>query len=188
MKKLTGLVVVLGLAATPGFAQKVIVDYAQEFDFQSVKTYQYIDTKDTNINDGLMAGRVVSAIKKELVERGLSEVQESGDLLVTYHFSTQDNQVFTTTSMGMGAGGRGAGWGRWGQPGVGMGTSTTRATNFTEGTLVIDAFDPEEKTLLWRGSGTVTLKGKPEKQMQQVDKFLKKLGSRWDRILAGKGK
>ena len=50
------------------------------------------------------------------------------------------------------------------------------------------AYHPQEQTLLWRGSGTVTLKSKPEKQMQQVDKFLKKLGHRWDRILAGKGK
>ena len=39
-----------------------------------------------------------------------------------------------------------------------------------------------------RGSGTVTLKGKPEAQMKQVDKVLKKLGSRWDKIVAGKGK
>ena len=32
MKKLMGFVVVLGLAATPAFAQKVIIDYAHDFD------------------------------------------------------------------------------------------------------------------------------------------------------------
>ena len=37
MKKLSGLVVVLGLAAAPVFAQKVVVDYAHEFDFKPVK-------------------------------------------------------------------------------------------------------------------------------------------------------
>ena len=193
MKKLIGLVavLVLGLAATPAFAQKVIIDYAHEFDFTGIKTFQYVDTKDTNIKDSLMADRVVSAIKRELDEYGLSEVQDNGDLLVTYHFSTRENQTFTTTSMGMGGmgmGGMGAGWGGWGRGGVGMGTSTTTVQTFTEGSLVIDAYDPVEKKLVWRGSGTATVKGKPEKQMKQVDKILKKLGDRWDRILAGKGK
>jgi hypothetical protein len=182
------LLVGLGLAVTPAFAQKVVLDYAHEFDFKSVTTFQYVDTKDTNIKDSLMADRVVSAIKKELGTHGLGEVQDAPDLLVTYHFSTQDNQVFHTTSMGMGRAGRGAGWGRWGAGGMGMGTSTTRATTFTEGTLVIDLYDPEEQKLVWRGSGTVTLKGKPEAQMKQVGKVLKKLGSRWDKIVAGKGK
>jgi hypothetical protein len=32
------------------------------------------------------------------------------------------------------------------------------------------------------------VKGKPEKQMRQVEKILAKLGKRWDRIVAGKGK
>jgi hypothetical protein len=186
MKKLSGLLVVISLATTPVLAQKVVVDYARDFDFKPIKTFQYVDTKETNIKNSLMAGRVVNAIKEELSTRGLREIEDNADLLVTYHFSTQDNQVFSTTSMGMG--GWGGGWGRWGRGGVGMGTSTTTATTYTKGTLVIDAFDPQEKKLVWRGSGTVTLKGKPEKQIKQVDKVLKKLGSRWDKIRAGKGK
>ena len=68
-----------------------------------------------------------------------------------------------------------------------MATSTTHVNTFTEGTLVIDAYDPEEEKLVWRGSGTVTLKSKPEKQIKQVENVLKKLGGRWDKILAGKG-
>ena len=42
--------------------------------------------------------------------------------------------------------------------------------------------------MVWRGSGTVTLKDKPENQVKQVEKILEKLGKRWDKILAGKGK
>lgn len=188
MKRLVGVVIVLGFAAVPAFAQKVVLDYAHDFDFKSVSTFQYVDTKETNIRDSLMADRVVSAIKKELNSHGLREVQDSPDLLATYHFSTQDNQVFQTTSMGMGRAGMGPGWGRWGAGGVGMGTSTTTASTFTEGTLALDLYGAEEQKLVWRGSGTVTLKGKPEAQMKQVDKVLKKLGSRWNKIVAGKGK
>mgnify|MGYP000234665685 CR=1 FL=1 len=39
-----------------------------------------------------------------------------------------------------------------------------------------------------RGSGTVTVKSKPEKQIKQVDNILKKLGNKWDKILKGMGK
>ncbi len=138
-----------------------------------------------------MAGRVVKALKEELASRDLDEVQEGGDLLITYHYSSRDGMTFTTTSMGMsgmgmGRAGMGAGWGRWG--GVGMGTSTTTASTYTEGTLVIDGYNPDDDTLVWRGSGTVTVKAKPDAQMKQVTKVLKKLGSRWDRVVAGKGK
>ncbi len=187
MKKILGLVVVLGLAASPAFAQKVVLDYAHDFDFRSIKTYHYVDTAETNIRDSLMADRVVSAIKEALGARGLSEVQENPDLLVTYHYSAQDNQVFSTTTMGMGGAGMGAGWGRWGAGGMGMATSTTRASTYTEGTLVIDAYEPEEQKLLWRGSSTVTVKSKPDAQMKQVKKILDKLGKKWDKILAGMG-
>ena len=188
MNKRLGLiiVIVLGLAATPALAQKVTLDYAHDFDFSKTKTFQYVDTKESNIRDSLMADRVVAAIKKELAGHGLTEVESEGDLLVTYHYSSQQNQTFTTTSMGMG--GMGAGWGRWGRAGVGMGTATTTVNTFTEGTLVFDLYDPAEKKLVWRGSGSATVKGKPDKQMKQVEKILAKLGKRWDRIVAGKGK
>ena len=43
-------------------------------------------------------------------------------------------------------------------------------------------------SMIWRATGTVTVKAKPEKQIKQVEKILKKLGNKWDKILAGKGK
>ena len=69
-----------------------------------------------------------------------------------------------------------------------MGTSTTTEYSYTEGTLIIDAYDAAEKKMIWRGSGTVTVKAKPEKQVKQVQNILKKLGNRWDKIHAGQGK
>ena len=42
--------------------------------------------------------------------------------------------------------------------------------------------------MIWRGAGTVTVKSKPEKQQKQIDKILDKLGKKWAKILAGKGK
>ncbi len=193
MKKVFGIAVVAVLLAVPGFAQKVTIDYAHGFDFNSVETYQYVDTEESNIQgNDMMADRVVSMIKKELREGGLTEVQSNPDLFVTYHFTSEERKSFSTTSMGMGGyGGYWDGWGGWGYGGFGgpmMGTSTTREYSYEEGTLVIDAYDSTEKKMVWRGSGSVTVKEKPEKQVKQVENILEKLGKKWDKILAGKGK
>ena len=56
------------------------------------------------------------------------------------------------------------------------------------GTLIIDGYEPGEKKLVWRGTGTVNVKDKPEKRVKQVEKILTKLGKRWDKIHAGQGK
>jgi hypothetical protein len=194
MKKALGLVFVLALAATPAMAQKVNIDYAHDFDFSGVNTFQYVDTEESNSKNELMAGRIVEMIKKELREGGLTEVQENPDLYVTYHVTTEELSSFNTTSMGYGGyGGYGPGWGGYGRYGYGYGaggmaSSTTYETKYTEGTLIIDGYDPTDKKLVWRGTGTVTIKDKPEKQIKQVDKILTKIGAKWDKILEGKGK
>ncbi len=184
MNRIAGVIVAAMLVAVPGFAQKVTIDYAHDFDFDSVRTFQYVDTEQTDITDNpLMGDRVVGLIKSELREGGLTEVQENPDVYVTYHFISQERKSFSTTSMGYG-GGYWGGWYGWG----GMGTSTTTEYSYEEGTLVIDAYDAKEKKMVWRGSGTVTVKEKPEKQVKQAENIVKKLGKKWDKILAGKGK
>lgn len=196
MKKVFGIAVVALFLAAPGVAQQVNIDYAHGFDFNSVKTFQYVDTEESNIKgNDMMADRVVSMIKKELREGGMTEVQSNPDLYVTYHFTSQERKQLSTTSMGMGGyGGYWDDWGGYGDfgyggfGGPGMGSSTTREISYEEGTLVIDAYDSKEKKMVWRGSGTVTVKEKPEKQVKQVEKILKKLGSKWDKIHHGKGK
>jgi hypothetical protein len=183
MKKILGIATVVLLLALPAAAQKVNIDYAHDFDFSGVKTFQYVDTEESNAKSDLMDQRIAGAIKRELTEGGLTEVSENPDLYVTYHITTQENTVYNTTNFGYG--GYYGGWYGWGG---GMGTSTTTASNYTEGTLIFDAYDPSEKKMVWRGTGTVTVKSKPEKQSQQVDKILDKLGNKWDKILKNQGK
>ena len=71
MKKVFGLIFVLALVATPAMAQKVNIDYAHDYDFDSIKTYQYVDTTESNVKGNqMMADRVANMIKKELGEGG----------------------------------------------------------------------------------------------------------------------
>jgi hypothetical protein len=62
------------------------------------------------------------------------------------------------------------------------------ATTFTEGTLIVDAYDSTDKKMVWRGTGTVTLKQKPDKISEQIDSIMAKMGARWDKMLKSQGK
>jgi hypothetical protein len=172
--------------ALPAAAQKVNIDYAHEYDFSKVKTFQYVESEEATARTEMMDDRIVSAITAKLTAGGLRAVTANPDVFVTYHLSSQENTVYSTT--GFGYGGYGGYWGGWRGYGGGMATATTTASTYTEGTLIIDAFDAGEKKMVWRGSGTVTVKDKPEKQIEQIDNILEKLGKKWQKIHAGKGK
>ena len=187
MRRLLGFLIVLGLAATPALAQKITIDYAHDFDFSTVKTFTYVETEDTNASDSLMDGRIKDAIIQEMTEGELKQVDADADLYITYHITTKENTVLSTT--GFGYGGYGGGWGGYGAYGYGGGmtSSTTTASTYTEGTLIIDAYEPGDKKMVWRGTGTVTLKAKPEKRTQQIHKIMAKMGDKWDKILKNMG-
>lgn len=193
MKRMLVLAAALAVVATPSIAQKITIDYAHDFDFSGVKTFTYVDTGDTNAESDLTNDRIKSAIIEQLTtgEDHLKQVDSGGDLYVTYHVTTEDNTVFNTSSFGYG--GWGGGWGGYGRYGYGGyggmgGSSTTTATTYTDGTLIIDGYEPGDKKLVWRGTGTVTLKESPQKQTKQVDKILTKMGKKWDKIHTGQGK
>ncbi|HEU4618938.1 MAG TPA: DUF4136 domain-containing protein [Gammaproteobacteria bacterium] len=181
MNRLIGIALLL--IAAPVAAQKVTIDYAKDIDFNSVKTFQYVPSED-GAPDPLMAERIDALIKQKLVDGGLKEVTENPDIFVTYHLTAQQNQVLNTT--GFGYGGYGPGWGAWG--GAGLSTATTTVSTYTEGTLIVDAYRASDKKLVWRGTGTDTVSGKPEKRTKQVESVLNKLGDRWQRILKNEGK
>ena len=198
-------VVLLGLAllllSAPAFAQKIYIDYDKEYDFDKIKTYAWFHTKDTSVEaqSPLMHTRIVNAIEHYIAMGGTTEVQDDPDVYVTYHASSKEEMSLNTSSfgygypggwgwggygMGYGYGGYGRGWRRWGG---GMGSSTTTATTYTEGTLIVDAYEPSEKKMVWRGTGTVTLKEKPEKRAEQIIKIMDKMGNKWEKILARQG-
>jgi len=193
MKKTLGLLIILGLAATPSFAQKVTIDYAHDFDFSGPETFQYVNTEESNAQNPMMADRIESMIIEKMKAGGATEVTENPDIFITYHVTSEQQTSYTTTSFGYG--GYGGGWGGYGRYGYGgyggmggMSSSTTQARNYTVGTVIIDAYDSTDKKMIWRATGEVTVKDKPEKQIKQVEKILTKIGKKWQKILADQGK
>ena len=194
MKKMMILMIALAIVAAPSIAQKITIDYAHDFDFEQVKTFTYVDTPDSNTGNDLADNRIKDKMIASLTSGGLKQADSGGDIYVTFHVTTEDNTVFTTDNYGYGGWGRGwggdgcYGYGGYGGYYGGMGTTTTRATTYTDGTLILDAYEAGDKQLIWRGTGTVTLKEKPEKIDKQIDNVFKKMGTKWDKILKNEGR
>jgi hypothetical protein len=157
------LTVLLSAACAAGI--NTSADWNQEANFVAFQTYAWtpVDPGDPGSPgiDQLTDTRIRAAIEANLNGKGLRLVPlERADLAVDYQVTTQDQTNYTTTSTGWGGGygryGRG-----WGGTSVAVGTSTTRATTYTNGTLVIGLFSPQSQEVLWHGSGTTKLRENP---------------------------
>ena len=63
---------------------------------------------------------------------------------------------------------------RWGR-GSGFGDATTTEETYRVGTLVVDLFDTNTKTLVWRGSTSDVLSNKSDKNIKNLNKSVAKL-------------
>jgi len=181
MRRGLGLVLTLVLFAMPAAAQKVHVDYDRDAINNDYKTFAWGDTPETSLRgeSPFMHSRIKNAIEHYLTEGGLTEDTEDPDLYVTYHTSSKEEVQFYTTSLGYGYG---PGWGWDPYWGGGMSTSTTSATTYERGTLVIDIWDAKKEEIVWRGSASAVVKENPEKLAKQIDNALKKMIKKYDKM------
>ncbi len=113
------------LLMTPGMkAQSVRVNWKTNTDFSAYKTFAWrISPKERK---SFYLSWVRSDVDKALAAKGMRRVSESQnpDMIVVYHFVTQEVMDATTTTDGFGYGGGGwgymGGWGGWGMEGDGM--------------------------------------------------------------------
>ncbi len=182
------LVLVVLLMAAPAFAQKVFIDYDKEYDLDNVKTFAWVKTSETSLEnaDPLLHSRLVNGIEYYLTQAELTQVAENPDVYVTYHTSTKEEMSLNTTNFGYGYPG-GWGWGGYGGYyggwGGGMGTSTTTVSKYEIGTLVIDVWDAASKNLVWRGTATnITVTDNPAKMEKRIDKALAKIVKQAEKI------
>ncbi len=157
---------------------QVVSDYDKSVDFTKFKTFEYYGWADNSdkILTPFDKQRIEKAFGEEFKKRGLTYVEEGGDLVVALYIVTENKSetVAHTTNMGYGgyAGyyGYGPGWG-WG-PGFGMGSSTTTYStyDYTVGTLVVDVFDKTGKKLIWESVGTKTVDENPQTRDESIPK------------------
>jgi hypothetical protein len=164
------LVLALFLVATGCSSMKVYIDYEENVDFESFRTFKFRDAAEESMSGTapLIHGRLVTSIENTLIEAGLEKVDSGADLFVTYYTSTQQAFRADTTHMGYGYPSRWNRYGYWG----GVSSSTTRVSSYDVGTLVIDIWDTEDNILVWRGVANDTVPNSPEKLSTKLDKAI----------------
>jgi len=140
MRQLVAIMVVLFLSACS--TVQVDVDYDTSYDFTGETKYSVVSGK-THGEDTLIGDRVKKAIKRDLDAKGYKSVdKDAADLLFVYHLKVKNKSdvYMDYQSMGFGAFGFGGGM-----------IATPQTYNYTEGRLIIDAFDPIMQKIVWRG-------------------------------------
>jgi hypothetical protein len=153
----------LGVA---GFGQEVHFDYDRSVNFNTYRTYQWVDHNAVQSGDQLLDRDIKRAVDEQLAGKGLRRVESGGDLLVGYQAGISQEKAFD-------------GLGGWGPPWLGGWRGDTRVTTSTIeiGKLTVGLFDRTAQQLVWRGSASKTLdiKKNPEKNYSNLEKAMAKL-------------
>lgn len=163
MKMLSRLGTVFALLVLCGACAslQVSTDYNPAYDFSKLKTYSWLDnsttpSSDARINNGIVVARVRAAVEKNLAAKGYTKVAPgTADFVVSWLGDINKKLRIDTINhfyspYGYGALARDPYWGG--------GLRTSTATEYDEGTLIVDILDPVQHKLIWRSIGTDRLK------------------------------
>ncbi|MGI9319909.1 MAG: DUF4136 domain-containing protein [Thiogranum sp.] len=173
--KQSALIILLAsLGACSGIS--VTSDWDPGVDFSQFKSFVVLEETQPSINR-LVDQRVRAAIVAELTARGLRQVDapDKADLAIGYQITTENRTSEHTVHSGWGTRGYRSSWHtHWRTP---VGTSTTTQVNFTVGTLVIAAFQMNDKELVWEGSGSgaVNPSRGPEQSKQRINDAVRQI-------------
>jgi hypothetical protein len=168
MKLQRAVIVLVGmmlLFAGKSSAQEVKTDYDRSANFGKYKTFSWEQVK---TKDSLDVDRIKSAVNAALAAKGWTQVDSGGDVSIVAIETTQKQQTLNTFYDGFGGGWRWRGFG-------GIGEATTTTDTYKVGTLVVDLFDTNAKTLLWRGTSSDTLSNNSNKNIKNLDKGVDKM-------------
>lgn len=155
---------IIPLLAGIAYGQEVQYDYNRSANFNSYKTYQWVDYRPVSPGDQLLDNDIKRAVDEQLAGKGLRRVDEGGDLLVGYQTDISHEKAYDSL-----------GWGpRWWGPG---GDSRVTTSTIDTGKLTVGLFDPASKQLVWRGAASKTLdiKRDPDKNYRELQKAMAKL-------------
>ena len=145
---------------------KVNVDYDPEFNFTAQKSFAVVhhnkEGEDTLFND-----RFIEALEADLDTKAyVKEQKDSADLIFVFHVDVESKtDIDTDYTM--------IGYGRYGYGGHMV--ATTRTYKYKKGTLIIDALNPKDKKIVWRGIATDILKSHntPAERTAYIKKVVK---------------
>jgi hypothetical protein len=181
MRKLFITVSILLVVGSVAAAKmKAHVGYDQNADFSAIQTFAYFETLDTSVIDS--APPVHEMIKlliiKQLQDGGMTWVDkdENPDVYVTYHTDQDQAMKMNVTLYHYSYS---AGW--WWSPLWGSGMDVSA---WSQGTLVVDIWNPKTEELVWRGAvvGVVPEDPSPKKAQKTIEKALDLMGKEFRKM------
>jgi hypothetical protein len=133
-------------------------------DFSKFHTYKWVTIEGGAHPNQIVDAQIKQAVDSQLAAKGLTKTDsDKADLYIGYQIALDQEKQWNA----FGTGGM-----RWGG---GMGTATS--STITNGSLVLDMYDPSTKQLVWTGNATKTLdpSGNQEKNQKNLDKAMQKL-------------
>lgn len=158
-------VAILGLllAGQAALGQDVKYNFMPGTDFSKYHGYKWVTIEGGSHPNQIVDQEIKQAVDSQLAAKGLTKTDsDKADLYVGYQIAVDQEKQWNAYGMG---------GPRWG----GMGTATS--STITNGTLVLDMYDPSTKQLVWTGNATKTLdpSGNQEKNQKNLNKAMQKL-------------
>ncbi len=147
------LTLIIALVFTSCSTITVNTDYDTLYDFTDNTSFA-IASNIKNTNNTLTHARVEAAIKENISRKGYKEVDKKGaDLVFVFHVQvTQMSDIRTDyETIGFSGYGYGGGWGYRGFRGGTMVVPRSTTYRWKEGQLIIDAYNPKTKKIVWSG-------------------------------------
>jgi Domain of unknown function (DUF4136) len=157
-------VVLLLLAVCSTSAQDVKYNFMPGTDFSKYHTYKWVSIEGGSHPNQIVDAEIKQAVDSQLAAKGMTKTDsDKADLYVGYQIAVDQEKQWNAFGMG------GIRWGG----GMASATSST----ITNGTLVLDMYDPTTKQLVWTGNATKTLdpSGNQEKNQKNLDNAMQKL-------------
>jgi uncharacterized protein DUF4136 len=157
---LVGLALLAGSALS---AQDVKYNFMPGTDFSKYHTYKWVVIEGGSHPNQIVDQEIKQAVDSQLALKGLTKTDsDKADLYIGYQIAVDQEKQWNAYGMG---------GPRWG----GMGTATS--STISNGTLVVDMYDPSTKQLVWTGNATKTLdpSSNQEKNEKNLNKAMQKL-------------
>jgi hypothetical protein len=159
-KKYTFVLLMAGVLLFSCEASRVSVDADPQVNLNRYHTFRFTDNDNSQsasnplYSSSILENAIHARIAMELEKRGVREDIGNPDLLMAYHTFTEKKQSSVNNYYPMMYGGwawRFYPWGFSPYP-FGYWNGYNNTTEYTEGTLIIDAIDAKSNQVVWRGS------------------------------------
>ncbi len=146
-------------------------DYDPNYDFSRLRTFSILYTQ-SRAGSSLNQDRIAKALKRQLEAKGYVETEKKfADFYVVFHTNVKDKTKIVTDYERVGL----HSYRYWAEPRV----PVQRHYSYKEGKIVVDALDPRNKQVFWRGTATDMLQSfkSPTERIEYINKVAEEVMS-----------